>query len=85
MEIMTQIPPKLHQEDPDSTSPSQMSSTAMEYDILGVNPPNRDDEEYLKLSRSGGCDECVKGVAVEQPGTAHVQFHDPKGINHSMF
>ena len=86
---MTQIPHDLHQEDPDSTSSSQMSSTAMEYDTIEVTDlPNQADEECIELyfdsPRSGGCDDAVKSITMIQPGIAHVQFHDPKGICYSM-
>ena len=85
MEIVSHIPPGLHQEDPDSALSSQESSTAVEYDKIEVaNIPNQADEDYLQLyfesTRSGGCDDAVNSVMMIQPGMAHVQFHDPEGI-----
>ena len=74
MEITSQVPPGLNQEDPDSTS----------YDTLEITSlPSTVSEEYLELyfnsPRSGGCDDAVKNIVMIQPGMAHVHFHDPKG------
>ena len=87
IEIVSQISPEFDKISPDSTSTttlSQASSTVVEYDTLEVtNIPSEADVEYLELyfdsPRSGGCSGAVKNVSMIKPGTAHVQFHDPKG------
>ena len=83
--VTVEILSDLHQESLDSTSSSQISSTTVEYDTLEVsNLPKTASEDHLEAYfeslRSGGCIDAVKSVTMIQPGVAHVQFHDPKGM-----
>lgn len=76
---------------PRSTWPQsrRVTSDSTSYDTLEITSlPSIVSEEYLELyfnsSKSGGCDDEVKSIAMIQPGMAHVQFHDPKGNNFSI-